>query len=198
MFGRFRAGAADHVPAALEELWVQVEARWTDSEMHERFLAQVSLCGAYAYAASRYRRAARTRQSSAISRLQLERLSRMVHAVMAVSAVRPAGERGTRPYRIIAVLILVVGLGGIGSVYMFSRSGAGAQESIVPPSIQVRRGRSIGPDGRPAAAFGGLRAAGAARGDAGLARELEGDGDEGHEPAEPGDVLEEETGADQE
>ncbi|HWM86405.1 MAG TPA: zinc ribbon domain-containing protein [Kofleriaceae bacterium] len=160
MFGRFRASHGDRVPAALEQLWRQVESQWSDPELHERFLSQVSLCGAYAYAASRYRRAARQRQSDAISKLQLERLSRMVHAVMAVSAVRK-DERGARPYRgVIALLVLLVAAGGIGSLYMFHKRGSQAKDDV-PTSITIKRGRSLGPDGKAARAFGGLRAAGA-------------------------------------
>ena len=172
MFNRFRASASDRVPAALERLWRDLEARWSDPEMHERFLAQVSLCGAFAFAAARYRRAARQRQSDAIAKLQLERLSRMVHAVMAVSAVRTgARERGARTFRPVMVLmVLMLVVGGGAAMYMFKQRGA-AQETIerLPPSIKVRRGRSLGMDGKPARAFGGLRAAGAkaARADAG-------------------------------
>jgi hypothetical protein len=173
MFNRFRASASDRVPAALEKLWRELEARWSDPELHERFLAQVSLCGAFAFAASRYRSAARRRQSDAIARLQLERLSRMVHAVMAVSAVRAgARERGARPYRAMMVLLVVILLGGAAAaMFMSSRRGAGTDSvDRVAPSIKVRRGRSLGMDGKPARAFGGLRAAGApaaSRADAG-------------------------------
>ena len=173
MFNRFRASASDCVPAALEKLWREVEAHWSDPELHERFRAQVSLCGAFAFAASRYRSAARRRQSDAISKLQLERLSRMVHAVMAVSAVRAgARERGARPYRAVMVLLAIIVLvGGAAAMFMFSRRGATPASVVsVPPSIKVRRGRNLGMDGKPARAFGGLRAAGAAgatRADAG-------------------------------
>ena len=164
MFGRFRTSIADRVPPVLEAQWTQVEAHWSDPELHERFLAQVSLCGAYAYAASRYRRAARTRKSDAISNLQLERLSRMVHAVMAVSSVRPdADGGGAWPYRgLVAILLLLVGLGAVGGFYIHKRS-AQAQDGIdrSPSSITVRRGRSLSPDGTPAPPFGGLHAAGA-------------------------------------
>jgi hypothetical protein len=163
MFGRFRAGAGDRAPESLDRLWRQLESRWSDPELHEQFLAQVSLCAAYAYAASRYRRAARQRQSDAIAKLQLERLSRMVHAVMAVSAVRPADARASRSYRAaIALLVLLVGVGGATSLYVFRRHGAAAQDSSdrVAPSITVRRGRNVDADGRAAKAFGGLHAAG--------------------------------------
>ena len=165
MFNRFRASASDRVPAALEVLWREVEAHWSDPELHERFLAQVSLCGAFAFAASRYRSAARRRQSDAISKLQLDRLSRMVHAVMAVSAVRSgARERGARPYRAVMVLLAIIVLvGGAAAMFMFSRRGATpASVDSVPPSIKVRRGRNLGADGKPARPFGGLRAAGGA------------------------------------
>lgn len=171
MFNRFRASASDRVPAALEKLWRELEAHWTDPELHERFLAQVSLCGAFAFAASRYRSAARKRQSDAISKLQLERLSRMVHAVMAVSAVRTgARERASRPYRAMMVLLaLVLVIGGAAVMYMVSKRGSQQSIESVPPSIKVRRGRSLGADGKPAQAFGGLRAANprAGRADAG-------------------------------
>lgn len=161
MFGRFRTGAMDRVPATLEEQWAEVEANWGDPDRHERFLAQVSLCAAYAYAASRYRRAARERRSDAISKLQLERLSRMVHAVMAVSSVRQAGEDRPHPYRrMIVLLALLIGLGSIGGVYLFHRRSASADQRPEPlaPSIKIGRGRSLGTDGRAAPAFGGLRA----------------------------------------
>jgi hypothetical protein len=162
MFARFRAGAADRVPPGLERMWRRVEASWTDPALHEQFLAQVSLCGAYAYAASCYRRAARVRQSDAIAKLQLERLSRMVHAVMAVSAVRAENKTGARPYRgLLALLVMLVALGGIAALFMLKKGGR-AEESVerVPPSITVRRGRSLGTDGKPTRPFGGLRAAG--------------------------------------
>jgi hypothetical protein len=159
MFGRYRVGAADRVPAALEALWQVVEAGWSDPALHERFLAQVSLAGAYAYAASRYRRAARARRSDAIAAAQLERISRMVHAVMAVSAVRAEGGRGARPYRgAVALLLVLVALGGLGSVFALRRRGAVDPAPAPATTIVVRRGRSLGPDGRPAPAFGGLRA----------------------------------------
>ena len=164
MFGRFRANT-ERVPPALEELWLEVEQNWSDPALHERFLSQVSLCGAYAYAASRYRRAARQRQSDAISKLQLDRLSRMVHAVMAVSAVRPGQERGARPYRrMVFLVVLLVGLGGIGALYMVKRGGEQERMDRVPSTIRVRRGRTLGPDGRPSKAFGGLRAPSGAAG----------------------------------
>jgi hypothetical protein len=162
MFARFRASAADRVPPGLERMWRRVESSWSDPELHEQFLAQVSLCGAYAYAASCYRRAARQRQSDAIAKLQLERLSRMVHAVMAVSAVR-AESKTARPYRgLIALLVMLVALGAVASLYMLKKRGASAEQSVerVAPSITVRRGRSLGADGKPTRAFGGLRAAG--------------------------------------
>lgn len=172
MFNRFRASASDRVPAALEKLWRELEAQWSDPELHERFLAQVSLCGAFAFAAARYRRAARRRQSDAIAKLQLERLSRMVHAVMAVSAVRTGTrERGSRPFRAVMVLmVLMIAVGGAAAMYRFKKRGAQTPDiDRVPPSIKVRRGRSLGMDGKPAQAFGGLRAAGAkaSRADAG-------------------------------
>ncbi len=209
MFGRFRAGAADRVPAQLELLWRDVEAQWADPALHERFMAQVSLCGAYAYAASRYRRAAKQRQSDAIANLQLERLSRMVHAVMAVSSVRAAEERGARPYRgLIVLLVFLVGLGAFGAIYLFHRRSARTQETIdrVPSSIKVRRGQSLGPNGGPAEAFGGLRAAkgkgkgkgtikgkrGAASGDAGTAQA------DGTDPADEADKTDETDEADDE
>jgi hypothetical protein len=163
MFARFRASAGDRVPPGLERMWRRVESSWGDPELHEQFLAQVSLCGAYAYAASCYRRAARARQSDAIAKLQLERLSRMVHAVMAVSAVRAQSKTGSRPYRgLVVLLIMLVALGGVASIFLFKRRGAPAEQSVerVPPSIKVRRGRSLGADGKPTRPFGGLRAAG--------------------------------------
>ncbi len=205
MFGRFRAGVDDRVPPALEALWSEVETHWSEPELHERFLAQVSLCGAYAYAAARYRRAARLRQSDAIARLQLERLSRMVHAVMAVSAVRPgSGASGAHPYRgLVAFLVILVGLGGFGSLYLFHKRGAPVDDRV-PPSIKVRRGRSLSPDGRPAPAFGGLHAAGKPRTRAGARPADEADAAEPAEPAEqpepadPADRAANQSGAEEE
>jgi hypothetical protein len=189
MFNRFRASSADRVPEALEKLWRQVEAQWSDASLHERFLAQVSLCGAYAYAAARYRRAAKQRQSDAISNLQLERLSRMVHAVMAVSAVKREADKHGRPYRrVLVFLVLLVGLGALGSLYMIHRRNKSGQESIerVPSSITVRRGRSIGPDGKAAPAFGGMRAL-KGRADAGDENDQGDLGDEGQGPRDEQD-----------
>lgn len=160
MFNRFRAGTRSIPPATLQEQWAEVEAGWSDPERHERFLAQVSLCGAYAYAASRYRKAARARGSDAISKLQLERLSRMVHAVMAVSSVRQADERA-RPYRRLLVFgAVVIAVASLVGMWMFYRGRAGDEQAgeQLEPSIKVGRGRSIGPGGRGAPAFGGLRA----------------------------------------
>jgi hypothetical protein len=187
MFGRFRTSSMERVPHTLEKLWRQLEGEWASPELHERFLAQVSLCGAYAYAASRYRKAARQRQSDAIANLQLERLSRMVHAVMAVSAVRAEGERDGRPYRgVVILLVLLVGLGGAALLYLFHRGGPSEQIERVPPSIKVRRGRNAAADGRPAPAFGGLRATAPNRADAGA--------DEEADESEAGDRAEEGSG----
>jgi hypothetical protein len=159
MFNRFRTGAIDRVPATLEEQWAEVEAGWSDADRHERFLAQVSLCGAYAYAASRYRKAARQRGSDAISKLQLERLSRMVHAVMAVSSVRQSGD-DVKHYRGLMILLaLLVVVGGLAGLWFFQRSRSAAQDvQPLEPSIRVGRGRGAGTGGRGGPAFGGLRA----------------------------------------
>jgi hypothetical protein len=160
MFNRFRAGTRSIPPATLQEQWAEVEAGWSDPERHERFMAQVSLCGAYAYAASRYRKAARARGSDAISKLQLERLSRMVHAVMAVSSVRQADERA-RPYRRLLVFgAVVIAAASLVGMWMFYRSRSGDEQRLeqLQPSIKVGRGRSIGAGARGAPAFGGLRA----------------------------------------
>ena len=202
MFNRYRAGHGDRAPASLDKLWRHLEARWSDPELHEQFLAQVSVCGAYAYAASRYRRAARERQSDAIAKLQLERLSRMVHAVMAVSSVRHGRERAAHPYRALAIIVVLLALGGVTSLYMFRRHSAQAQESIdrVPPSIMVKRGHNVDTDGKAARPFGGLRAHGA-RGGAQLRRRGAADearGDEARgDDARGDDGRSDEAGADQ-
>jgi hypothetical protein len=204
MFARFRASAADRVPPGLERMWRRVESSWSDPELHEQFLAQVSLCGAYAYAASCYRRAARQRQSDAIAKLQLERLSRMVHAVMAVSAVR-AESKTARPYRgLIALLVMLVALGAVASLYMLKKRGASAEQSVerVAPSITVRRGRSLGADGKPTRPFGGLRAAGS-KSRAGAQEpeaqdeeaQAEGEGEPDPEAQDPEAQAEDESGA---
>jgi hypothetical protein len=94
----------------------------------------------------------------------------MVQAVMAISSVRAAEENGARPYRgLIVFLVFLLGFGAFGTIYMFHRRSAKTQESIdrVPSSIKVRRGRSLGQDGRPAEAFGGLGTGKARRRDRG-------------------------------
>jgi hypothetical protein len=77
-----------------------------------------------------------------------------------VSAVRTGDERGKHPYRgLVILLLLLVGLGGAGLIYMSRRGSEAEKVERVPPSIKVRRGRSVSGDGRPAPAFGGMRAA---------------------------------------
>ena len=96
--------------------WQALDAAWSDTEAHDRFIKIVASSMAYPWAARRYREALRLRPDDRLAAEQLARLARMAEATLFASGTKRA-EAKPKAYRgaltlLAAMLILVfVGLG---------------------------------------------------------------------------------------
>jgi len=119
------------------ELWVAVEERWDHDDVHEAYLARIVERGAYAVAARRYRKRARTGDTRAQS--YLERVGRMAQ----VGLTRPTqvAEDGKEPFRGVAILLLVLLVvgGAVGTYAIVKFRSHGGSEAPRPSGLGSRR-----------------------------------------------------------
>ena len=120
----------------LLEIWADVEADWTDDDVHERYLGRVVELDAYATAARQYR--ARAQSGDSRAQAYLERVGRMAQAVLTRKAA--ADEDREEPFRGVALLLIFLLLAaGIVGVYAVTKVRGAGGEPAVPTGLGSRR-----------------------------------------------------------
>jgi hypothetical protein len=124
-------------PPEVLAAWERVAASWDDTAAHDALFNRVTATGNYAWAAARYRDAARSKpQEDATSQRALERLRRAAEVTLFASKTRTDDEK--TPYRgpIAVLVVFVIALAGL-LLYQLVRGGQQPAPDD-PPGAQVR------------------------------------------------------------
>ncbi len=138
-------------PAAAPELvsaWGRAEANWQDGNVHEDFVAEVSLSGNYRAGALWYRQASADPERAAKALEMLDRVQAM--ATAALMSSKPKIEDEKEPYRNVVILLMVMLFlaAGVGIILMNGGDGKRkpAETQQYEPSFMPR---TRGPAERP-------------------------------------------------
>jgi len=130
------ANARDEgIPDALALAWQRATEAWSEAGRHDEVMRLVSQHDAYAWAAGRYREAARERPGDAMTERQLERVRRAAEATLLATGIA-RDARTPAPYRmttVVLALLVIVAIAGF--IYAMARRGGGAP--LTPPSSQT-------------------------------------------------------------
>ncbi|HKE19297.1 MAG TPA: hypothetical protein VKB80_30685 [Kofleriaceae bacterium] len=152
---RFDDYQRDPVDASPEvaAAWEACASSWDDDAAHERFRAAAAASGAFAFAAARYRQAARERAGDERAAAGVARIRRMAEAALLARppaaelarAARAPGEHdATRPFRgaamLLVALVLLVSLGLVAAFTIRALRGGTHRDAREPaPSSTPRR-----------------------------------------------------------
>lgn len=118
---------------ALTAAWMHASAGWDEPARHDALLAVATQLNAYAWAAARYRDAARERPDDKIATAQLERLRKATEATLLATATARAANQ-PKPYRATTAVLAILIIAAIaGLVYAFAR-GTSTPDTAPPTS----------------------------------------------------------------
>ncbi len=130
------ATAGDDIRAA----WDRAVADWASPSRHDELMQLVARHGIYAWAAGRYRDAAREQPDDPIARRQIERLQKAAEATMfASAATRP--DRTPAPYRatvaVLGLMIVAIIVGFAYAILKHADSNPDTPEGQLTPATPV-------------------------------------------------------------
>ncbi len=130
----FAAARDNDTPEPLTAAWTHVSAGWDQPARHDALLAVTTQLNAYAWAAARYRDAARERPDDKIATAQLERLRKATEATLLATATARAANQ-PKPYRATTAVLAILIIAAIaGLVYAFARGTSSTPDAAPPPT----------------------------------------------------------------